>query len=335
MEQSSPLLFVLYDAGETHALEPVWELLDWQKADYQILALATAKQLCAQHPRCLPCTLSPEHGERLDDTTLHTLLDLARPRTVLTGLVSVAQHQLASTWRKQGCRIIGYYDAFQRIQEASIAHTFLDLLHELYVPAQEIKRELGPQSCLVRVVGQPSLERWAALMRPPSAREHPQILCVGGYGEDYHLALPRMLAAVSEFPDCCFRIAVHPKVSGDYERDFLEQHGLSNVELVAADSSTLEAACESELILCHRSTVGVQAAWLGIPVIYCDLPGASYSNLAIENGVVAQVKTYEALVSAIALGLKVGRRPPMEFFQQLGIPLGASREILRLLLSPH
>jgi CDP-glycerol glycerophosphotransferase (TagB/SpsB family) len=172
-------------------------------------------------------------------------------------------------------------------------------VNTVWVPTETIKRnlnDLGLRS--VKVVGQPSLETWyrlVATVNPASlyARLHIPpgkkiLLFAGQYGEGYADILEAFLRAalveLNSQEDMYLVLSYHPKTTGELEREAIERHPHPRLILMPQGMTTAELATVSSAVVTWRSTVGIQAAFLGKPVLYFNFDLHDYTNNLIEKG---------------------------------------------------
>lgn len=341
----SDILFVLYDAGETLALQPVMECLDNAHVKYAAMVMGTSRELMRGRPHVVDlnkdCGVNAvvdqttwPRARALSDSDLSKAANCVSPALVVTGMVSKAQEQIAHAIARATVESVGYYDALTPLAAGTVAVEFLPELSELWVPTKPIADRIRQDypRVLVQVVGQPTLENWAekeknldepAIRRQLGLNEKQKtILYAGGYGEDYEEAFTLFANAASKLTGYNLLVSLHPKADGSFERRILREQGAEGrVYVIPKSISTLQAAAVSDLVVCQRSTVGMQALFMGRPVIYLDVKNSLYSDPAISNGWAPQFADVESFTAQIYSQLKF---KPGEYLKDLygrsGIP---------------
>jgi predicted glycosyltransferase len=304
----------VYDAGETLGLLPVAPLLEARNIRAQWIPLTPwALQILEREPVSLvrpseEFQQMPHVKDRLalsDVSYLLRLMAERKPDLAILGLVSGIQELLARELKKLGIRTVGFYDAFDTTDRDSIIWRVARQLDEVWVPTKKIKYNLDSLGLKrVKVLGQPSLETWRRLeskvslsslyeqLRIPPGK---QILVFAGqYGDGYVEILEAFLRAaksvLDEQEDLYIVLSPHPKTGGEAERAALLKYGHQRFIVARQGVTTAELAVASSVVITWRSTVGIQAAFLGKPVIYFNFNVRDYRNDLIEEGI-AQATT--------------------------------------------
>jgi hypothetical protein len=348
----SPLLFVLYDAGETLALRPVMERLDRRKIPYRVLVMGTARSLMVPKTGEQKIVdLADFGGARVSRTGWRRDKELAQSvvdrvaaklgaKVVVTGLVSAAQKQIARAMRRRGARVVGFYDALQKMSAESYPSKLLPSLHRLLVAAPQLAPARKPAGTMLSVVGHPTLELWEKVaqkedrsaLRKTLGLTRKTLLYVGGYGKGYEQAFSLFAQAAARMQHIDVRVSLHPKVDGGLERSLLSKYGASNVQILPKQVATMRAAVAADLLVTQRSTVGVQALFLGRPVIFFD-QHKRYSNMAIKNRLAAQLTSVDALLTASQKQLSKSSESPSTsaLYKRARIPRNSAGRIATLL----
>ncbi len=344
-------LFVLYDAGETKGLQPVFKELDKKSIDYAILAFSTALSLVeSQQPaksfdKNCGVVLSAEriHWSRtrkLSEKQIAKLKGCVRPKVIVTGVVSEVQAQVARSYKKEAF-VAGFYDAFSPPEEDTLVVRAGDSWDEIWIPTNKLSSSLLKGHRL-RVVGQPSLEHWAQTTANVDPRKiyaklelaatRPMVLYAGGYGRDYAEAFRLFVRATRAFPSLTFLLSLHPKVDGKLEKQILREEGAENIQVVPKTIDTKSVSVIAEVIVCHRSTVGVQALFMNKPVIYLDLPTGNYTNVAIQENWAVQVRSLNEFQKVLErLVKKKSGDKPLDIYSLAEIPRRATLLISRVI----
>ncbi|MBI4126401.1 MAG: hypothetical protein HY465_02800 [Deltaproteobacteria bacterium] len=341
------VLFVLYDAGETLALQPVMEQLDQTDISYRVLAVATAHTLSKNHPHSLDskqdcrikARIDATHWQRdtsLGDDDLEYAETCVTPRLVITGMASRFQEQLAERFQKNKITTAGYYDALSPMTRDAVGCTMTDKLSEVLVSSKKITESIRACSSSVRitVIGQPTLDTWQEALANTNIaalrttlklkKEWPTILYAGGYGEDYAEAFTLFAQAAKKLSDMNLLVSLHPKSDGALEKRILRKRRPSflteRVKILPKTISTMQAATIADVIVTWRSTVGVQALFMGKPVIYLDVPGSSFTNIALDQKWSRKVSTPEDFQTALHKQLRRRKQKVDNAFEQAGVP---------------
>ncbi|MDB5038494.1 MAG: hypothetical protein JWQ35_2022 [Bacteriovoracaceae bacterium] len=344
--------FVLYDAGEAKALEPVFNYLKEHHVPQKIIAIGTARNLVEKNPDFIDIQKSCEVSEKLNSKLgseeslisydINKITDCLNPTLVVTGMVSTFQKQLSDAMKQRGVPVWGYYDSFSEdgIKES---RSFLPSLAKVLVPSLSIKKAYQKISkAPVEVVGQPTLEEWRDRASKMDARKileeldltksFPVVLYAGGYGKGYAAAFKNFAVEATKLKDCIVLVSLHPKSDGMLEQKILSEVPVSGIRIVPKNISTNEVALISDLVVTYQSSVGVQAVFLGKPVVYFDTKGSTYSDLAIQNHWATQVTTPEKFIPTVREKLKEKvYNNNKDVFAAFGIPKDSAQNIGRLI----
>ena len=85
---------------------------------------------------------------------------------------------------------------------------------------------------------------------------------IGGYDVDYPEALELFASAMQDFPNIQLVMCPHPKSDGS-----LEQRLFPNATL---SQDSLAAIKQADVVVCHRSTLGIKSLLAGKKVIFVD-----------------------------------------------------------------
>ncbi|HSX12523.1 MAG TPA: hypothetical protein VLF61_03450, partial [Rhabdochlamydiaceae bacterium] len=98
--QETSVLFVLFDAGETHALLPVMKRCESEQLPYQVLAFGTARTLVPNALEIdLPVDSNWQRDVPLAPEEIEKLCLLVQPEVVVSGVASAIQGQLLDAYR--------------------------------------------------------------------------------------------------------------------------------------------------------------------------------------------------------------------------------------------
>jgi|GEM_PF-7048805 len=324
--QLRTIFIFVYDAGETIGLLPITPLLEAENVAVQwvpltpwsLRILLRENQSVVKPPEDLD-KMAHVKDRQLDGEIAYWL-NLAterKPDLIILGLVSRIQEQLAEELGKHGMSTVGFYDGFDPTDRNSIIWRVSKQVREIWVPSRAIKRNLNHLGLnSVKVMGQPSLESWyqtameikpdsllSRLKIPPSKKI---VIFAGQYGEGYTDILEAFLkAAVSELngrEELYLVLSPHPKTTGEAEQDAMKKHGHPRISILPKEMSTAEVAAICAAMITWRSTVGVQATFMGKPVIYFNFNLNDYRNDLIDEGI-AQAATPKTFSVALQLAL--------------------------------
>lgn len=302
------VLIFVYDAGETLGLLPIAPLLDAEKIDvrwapltpWSLRILKQEHRAYVEPPAGLDDMPHVKDREAEGGTDFWSrLVSEEKPDLVIVGLVSRVQEQIAGELKARGVRTVGFYDAFDLTTRNTIVWRVASQVDAVWVPTETVRRNLNELGLRrVKVMGQPSLETWyrlAATVKPASLYARLQIptgkkilLFAGQYGEGYAEILEAFLRAalveLNRQEDLYLVLSYHPKTTGEIEREAMQKHPHSRMMLMPQGTSTAEWASVSSAVITWRSTVGIQAAFLGKPVLYFNFSTHDYTNNLIEKG---------------------------------------------------
>ena len=347
--------FVFYDAGETLALEPVIKLLESRNIKAKALIMGTARSLLKDCHHCLDIQKDCGTHETVDQNVwdsakqmgagdLDRVWECVKPRLVVVGTASEVQWQIAQKFKDHGVDSIAYDDALSIVEANPLSAKFL-ALKTFWVPSRLIReqvKKLSPKSNVI-AVGQPTLENW----RVASLNENPKsivdqvpgyragkitVLYAGGYGEGYRDAFLLFLQAASERPDYQYMISPHPKMDGSLEKELLQLYPNIHAVFVPKSVGTMKAAIISQVVVSRDSTVGVQAVFMNRPTIYLDVPGTSYSNIAIQNRWARQAFSKIQFNEFVHNALSSAPKNHPDIFNLAGIPMNGAMTMAEALI---
>lgn len=346
------VLILVYDAGETLGLLPIAPLLETKKIDVRWVPLTpwSVRVLEQEHKPYVKPPADLDQMSHIKDRENEVDIDFwskliaeEKPNLVIVGLVSRVQEQLARKLRTLGIETVGFYDAFDPTTRDTIVWRVASQMDTVWVPTETIERNLNDLGVRnVKVMGQPSVETWyrlAAKINSASlyARLHIApgkriLLFAGQYGEGYAEILEAFLRAalveLDRHNDMYLVLSYHPKTSGEVEQAAIQKHPHPRLMLMPQGVSTAELATVSSAVITWRSTVGVQAAFLGKPVLYFNFKANDYTNNLIEKGL-AFASTPETFGAALqqALTRRKDSLANRKSLVKLGYVIDADRKI--------
>lgn len=254
-------LFVLFDAGETHALKPVIEDLIDHGETVDVIALGTAQTLMPQARTIPEVDRSWDRYTPLPETSV---LEGCSPDVVIIGVASTIQLQVAKAFEGKA-KVVAYYDNFNPIHQSVYASLIREI--EPHVDLFLTASDKGAASSFakeVHVVGNPDVEKMIQKLQEYES-EPRSIVYIGGYDTDYPEALELFAEGMELFPDHQLLLCPHPKSDGSLE------HTLFPNAIISRDS--LAAVAQAEVVVCHRSTLGIKSLLAGKKVIFVDPAG--------------------------------------------------------------
>jgi hypothetical protein len=294
--------FVVYDAGETLALLPVaarlaevdvpvdwvpltpWaaDLLNDRDGTYLELPQGAAQM---PHARDRFASTNTSYWEE------KLLRD--RPGVAVLGMVSEAQGQIARRFGEVGIPTRGFHDGFQQPGSGSVAASTVRAFDGIWVPTTTVQKGFSALGVETVVVGQPSLEAWrrasvevdadAIRTRQGLGPDDRILLFAGQYGPGYNEVLGSFLDAIrgplARDSTLVLVVSHHPRTDGALERAALSDAGLPRAAMAQEGLSTMELAVAAEVVLTWMSTVGIQAAFMGRPVVYYSPPPTFQAEL--------------------------------------------------------
>jgi len=324
--KTEEVLFVLQDAGETQALLPVIDLLEKTHQDYVILAGGVAEEQLANHRHVIHFS-DLGANEKIDKTwkrdqkispeSLKHITSAIKAKKVVSGVAFELHRQILEAFKDQGSETFAYWDNINPTGTDPYFHTaqkVAQVAQTLLVPSENFKTYFPHAKC----VGQPSFERWeenlSLINKPklPFLHSGKTIVWVGGYGKEYEEAFVLFLEAAKEMNDYNVLISFHPKMGGVFEREKIKD---DHIHLLT-EISTMEAIALADTVICHQSTVGVQAAFAGKPVFYLIPPSQTYTNPVIEKKLAPRLQSAQALIQALENPHSVSK----DFFEEMQIP---------------
>ena len=304
--EAPSVAFVVYDAGETLALLPVADRLRGRGIEVRWIPLTPwAADLLGANQEAfldLPELIGemPHVAARDAETDVAFWEEaLARnpPELAVSGLVSTAQAQLGMWFQTVGIESRGFHDGFQPPGPESISARTASAFDGLWVPTVRVKDGFDALGIPAVLAGQPTLEAWRRtsgevdvpeIRSRIGTREGDRILLFAGqYGLGYEEVLASFLEelgpVLSADSSLVLVVSHHPRTGGEIEMGALEEAGLPRATMAPEGLPTMELAVAADVILTWTSTVGVQAAFMGKPVVYYS-PPADFDAHLIDQG---------------------------------------------------
>lgn len=328
---------------------PFMRLLDEKKISFHVLAGGTGEEILSKHS-FLKERLSSTNFEKscprdkkLSSQEIEQFVSMFSPKRILAGVAFEFQGQLMEAFHKTGSKTFAYWDNFGDDGDNpyfSTAHIVEKKADVVLLPSQIVKdAPTFKDRKELFVVGQPSLSFWQKGCIPEDFRkklslskEKKIILYVGGYGQDYEEAFYLFLKLLShgDLRASTVLIVPHPKVDGSFERNALEDMSLPIDIRVLSGVSTVDMAKVCDIVLCHQSTVGMQALAIPKPVLFIMPKEQNYQNFIIDKGWVKRISEEDALDEEIEKALK---STAPNLFSLMGIPENAEERMFEVIFS--
>lgn len=352
-------LFLLYDAGETKALLPVIHRYKEDGLNFQVIALGTARHLIEEEmlPKEYVIDIEKElqveekidrnwdRYHSLSQKTLSKIKEYVMPRILVMGVASEIQAQFAATYQGSA-KIVAFYDNVNPISRSVYEPLIrkIENISDLFlVPSKEAAASSFHKSPYI--VGQPALDECVHSLSQQKGEikekmrnalglsaDLPLIAYIGGYDSDYREAF--QLFCQSIFPVKGYQVLLspHPKTEGKLEQEVLaREKGEGKVLFLKKPYSSLDAAALADLIVCHRSSLGVQLAFAGKKVIFLDLPQSKVPNPAVEEWKIAYMALSKEEFQSLLLAKEEKGHTSEEAYKRAGIPMKSSEIIFSIL----
>jgi hypothetical protein len=329
------VLFVMQDAGETFAYLPVMKRMAKNGESFEVIAGGASEEILAKEKSIegrvhtfkefgLAVDKSWQRERKASNEALKALSEAFNPKLVLGGVAFELQGQVYSLFRKKGARTYALWDNFGSSGGNSyfqVAHRVQSIADTLLVPSQDLSNAFQGRRCFI--AGQPSLDSWKNLpcnnelkRKLGIAFETKVIAYVGGYGKEYEEGFRLFIKKLSEgnFEGFAILILPHPKADGSFEEK--EIAGFYNIRLLK-DVATKDAVAIADIVVCHQSTVAVQALAIPKPSCFVIPDEQFFQNPLIEKGCIKRLGERDDLEKEIQSALE---RPTASLYDLLGIP---------------
>ena len=355
-------LFVVHDAGETLALKPVFEVLRRASSNFKVLVMGTARTLLEKAEYIIDlnedCHIEPRvdretwpRQQPLSAMALEQLTSRLTPRVVICGVSTMIQHQIVQAYQALGVVAVVYHESlcFTDSDSSLLNQVLASDTTRFMVSSHLVARQITGlnRKAKITVVGQPAFDEWhraAEQFESTRVREllapdrrfdsgKKTILYSGTYCTDHRQLFELFARSVPGLSHFNIVGSLHPKVDGALERELLAELKIENVILLPAAISTMQAAALSDLVVCHRSTVGLQAMCMKKPVIFLDIPGSPFTDIAVANGwahIAYTVDNFKAQVAAEFARPSAERK---DIFELAELPQKSTETIVRYLRS--
>ena len=348
-----PILFCVYDMGETNAFKPLWKILKNEGTEYRILAVDAAAERLKDNPHviAIKTNADPDHdyqSQRSARINSQQLVALARKwniQMIISGMASRAQAETLNFFSKhQKTHTIAYYDNLDAVESKPFVQAFLKEAHSIdqfWVPADVVKDDLTQHvlknNATVEVVGQPSLESWDETYRqfsPELIRKGLNIdqgrkivVFAGGYDGTYPEYLKLFIQTMKQHPEWETLITWHPKTDGSLEKSLVKASNSKHIQVIPASvHNTSRLSVAADLVAVHKSTVAIQAAYKGKSVVY--IAEADYTSPLIHYGIAPLASTQHQLEKVLSVSASSGAS---DRFIKLGVPKKGSALMMDLI----
>ncbi len=354
----SHILIVTFDAGETYAFLPVIKELENKKASYMILAMGTSTTLLKEshipqnkiiyldkdlaYPEAID--RSWDRYKELNQADLKKALNRVHTGVVLSGVSSFVQKQVLQHFSNKGAYTFSFYDNFNPVQKSPyypITKEIHRIVDNVLVPSLVVQGSVYRSN--VNIVGHPTIEEWSKypyLYSKSRTRKNwdlPSnkniITFIGGYTDEYKAALTSFLIKIKGREDYHVLLPLHPKSDGLWEKALVKELKIKNASILDKVQATPEAVIASDLVVCHQSTVGIQALFAERPVLFYDPePKGIPYNVAVNAWEFASICIEpDKLIEAIKNCMQ--KKIDTDFlYRKTGIPRDSTQIITSLLM---
>lgn len=343
------VLFCCYDLGDSNPMQRVMKELDKQEITYTVLALGKAFEIFQSNTLKLDLPdLKWDRSKTLDSYQLKFVENAVKPKVVIAGMASAVQAQVLNLFKEKQAYTIAFYDNFDTVETAEYVQDFLKTVRkidEYFIPSETTlpgfqKLEQTKQSTL-SVFGQPILENWddvfskankEGLRQKLNVEQKDQVIlfagdCTDTYKEYFKIFVKGI--GVFNNPRLKVFVTYHPKTDGSFEKSVVQEEKISNIRIIdTKEFSTTEIATIANIFACHKSSMGIQALYVGLPVIYVVKSG-EVRNFAIQQNIATQVENAADLSFALDKLIKVVNRNQPLVQQNLGIPKNATTKMTK------
>jgi len=331
-EMKPDVLFIAYDYGESLAFKAVIPYLKARHLSIKVLAIGVAEKALSNLPEAITLqslltakqqkdnqTLlkkwSTSREQELPSKLLASVVEKLRPSIVVTGMASSIQAQLTNQLVLKGAYTVAFYDNFDLPSTQSFIRPWLHTtvgVNELFLPGNYLIDsfvKLKPLSgSEITVVGQPALEDWvntinnvnktAVLNQLHLSSSKPVIVFASGYDDESIKWLNTFIDAMTDRPDFQVFIALHPKMQGYIPASIKSKiDRLDNVHVAPEGVSTQSLVKAASIVVTHKSTVGMKAAYSGVPVLY--VASETYNNILIENKLAMRASSWSEIMNGL------------------------------------
>ena len=344
------ILFIAYDYGDAVAFKAVLPQLKLHNIHFQILAFGAAEQVFSDELHTIQLkTLLPQkqqaalvtkwktsRSELLPALMLKDITSQFTTHIVVTGMAHAIQAQLASQFSQTGSHTIAFYDNFDVPQSQNYVKPWLNTvkgINEVFLPGDYLIDSFLKIASLSRseitVTGNPALESWANSQEDTDktkiinelslSAKKPIAIYAMGYDKSASHWFNRFLDAAMDRPDIQVVVALHPKIRGQLDPLLASRiQKIKNIKISPQNITTEALTGIADLVVTHKSTVGVKAAYVGVPVLY--LADETYTNILIDHHFAELASSWSEIINTLHQMLDQTKRSPKSF-ASLGIPM--------------
>lgn len=316
-QRNIDVLFLLHQNGEAQAIMPVLARLRAEGVSYEILAFGCDLESMKMNENTRWVDVGPiSREDLLPLSIIKKMTSSYKPKLVISGMSAKSLDQLLGAFKQLGAKVYAYYDNLDDIRDKPYVKAFLrgtTILDGVLIPSSSqqegVQSVLSKRSKEIMVVGQPSFDEWKRMSEGADkkairetfriAPNDKVIVFAGGYDPTYEEAFRVFVSAVKEKKGIVTLVTYHPATDGALEKLIIQQEGAQNIHVVDAKAyKTSELFAIADLVATHKSSVGWQAAFLDIPVLYVADP-SFYGNQLIEEGVAKIAFSKEGIQKAM------------------------------------
>ncbi|MBY0281452.1 MAG: hypothetical protein K2W94_04760 [Alphaproteobacteria bacterium] len=344
------VLFCPYDVGDSNPMKKVMYECEKQGITYKILPFGKAQEVFDKDPHLVTTDFPDTKWDRektLNAENLTFIKNKVKSKIVIAGMASAIQAQVLNALKDEKAYAIAIYDNFDSVVDKEYVQAFLKhvkQIDEYFLPSQTtlpgFQTLEKTRQIKLNVLGQPFLEDWDEIFSKTDKANLKQrlglqplgqvILFVGGYDDTYKEYFQLFVKAMRAFKDNNIKVLVtyHPKTDGSLEKSVIEAEKADNIIVIDKNGpSTAEIATVTDILCCHKSSVGIQALYAGVPVIYVVKKG-ELNNFAIKKGLALEIDDTLELIEAIKRILSTANRNQAPT-KDIGIPKDATKNMVK------
>ncbi|MBY0462671.1 MAG: hypothetical protein K2Q34_05785 [Alphaproteobacteria bacterium] len=345
------VLFCPYDIADSNIMKRLIQELEKQNVTYKVLPFGKAQEVFENNSHLVKADFPDVKWDReknLDAEHLAFIKNKIKSKIVIASMASAAQAQVLNILKSEKTHTIAIYDNFDSVVDKEYVQAFLkqvEQIDEYFLPSQTTLAGFQTlektRHAKLSVLGQPALEDWDEIFSKTNKTDLKQklglepsdqvILFVGGYDDTYKEYFGLFVKAMKAFKDnhnIKILVTYHPKTDGSLERSVIEEEKADNIKVIDNNGpSTAEISTITNILCCHKSSVGIQALYAGVPVIYV-VKKSELNNFAIKKGLALEIDDTSELIEAIKRILSTANRNQSPT-KDIGIPKDATKNIVK------
>ena len=345
------VLFCPYDIADSNIMKRLMQECEKQHVTYKILPFGKADEVFKNNPYLASDNFPDVKWDRektLETEHITLIKNKIKSKIVIAGMASAIQAQILNVFKAENTYTIAFYDNFDSVEGKEYVQAFLkqvDQIDEYFLPSQTtlpgFQNLDKAKHSKLSVLGQPALEDWDDIFSNTNKDDLKKklglapldqvILFVGGYDDtykEYFQLFVKAMKALKGNSDIKIFVTYHPKTDGSLERSVIEEEKADTIKVIDKDGpSTAEIATISSILCCHKSSVGIQALYAGVPVVYVVKKG-ELNNFAIKNGLAHEIDDSSELIETIKRILSTANRNQSSI-KDIGIPKDATKSIIK------